>query len=147
MTFVTRFLFPTAPCEGGCALLLLALRLLTGGLLLAHGLDKWLHFSALEGSFPDPIGVGSRFSLMLCIFAEVFCSALLLLGLFTRLALIPIVINMAVALLVIHHGTHFMARELPFIFLILFLILMLTGPGRYSVDALIGRHLADRVAM
>ena len=141
MSTLSHLLFPAGPHTRELSLLLLALRLLLGGLLLAHGLDKWLHFSALESTFPDPIGVGSRFSLMLCIFAEVFCASLVIIGLFSRLALIPILINMAVALLVIHHGTPFMARELSFIYLVIFLLLMITGPGRYSLDSLISHHL------
>uniref|UniRef100_UPI004055CA62 DoxX family protein n=1 Tax=Alistipes sp. TaxID=1872444 RepID=UPI004055CA62 len=146
MAHITRFFFPVEPHERNISLLLLALRLLMGGLLLAHGLDKWLHFSILEPTFPDPLAVGSRFSLMLCIFAEVFCAALVIVGFLTRLALIPIVLNMLIALLVIHHGTPFMARELPFIYLVIFLILMIMGPGCYSIDAAIGRHTSRRIS-
>ncbi len=145
MYHLTRFLFPVQPHERWASWLLLLLRLLFGGLLLAHGIDKWIRFEELELHFPDPLAVGSRFSLMLCIFAEVFCAGFVILGLLTRLMLIPIVIALLVALFAIHHGQPFFSRELPFIFLSLFLLLMLFGPGRYSFDAWIGRHTAPRL--
>ncbi len=145
MYHLTRFIFPVQPHERWASWLLLLLRLLFGGLLLAHGIGKWIHFEELELQFPDPLAVGSRFSLMLCIFAEVFCAGFVILGLLTRPMLIPIVIAMLIALLVIHHGQPFSSRELSFIFLSIFLLLMLFGPGRFSFDAWIGRHLSPRL--
>lgn len=145
MKRLTHHLFPTEHQGHHYSLVLLALRLLFGGLLLAHGLDKWIHFYELEAIFPDPLGVGSRFSLMLCIFAEVICSCFVILGLLTRVMLIPIVLSMLVALLAVHHGQPFMARELPFLHLMLFLLLMITGPGRYSCDFFIGTHRLRRI--
>lgn len=145
MSRFSHFLFPVRPHEPWASWLLLALRLFFGILLLIHGLDKWIHFEQLEIDFPDPLAVGSRFSLMLCIFAELFCSCFVILGLLTRLALIPIVLNMLIAFLVIHHGQSFASRELSFIFLAAFLLVMIFGPGRFSFDAWIGRQLAPRL--
>jgi putative oxidoreductase len=142
MSWFSRFLFPSQPTDPWASWLLLALRLLFGVLLLTHGLDKWIHFETLEANFPNPLHIGSRLSLLLCLFAEVVCSCFVILGLFTRLMLIPIVINMAIALLVIHQGQPFASRELAFLYLIVFLLLMLFGPGRLSFDGWIAHRLA-----
>lgn len=75
---------------------LLIIRLSTGGLLMQYGYQKMQNFGEWKGTFPDPFGLGSELSLALCIFAEFFCSLLLAFGLFTRLALIPLIINMLV---------------------------------------------------
>ncbi len=111
-------------------------------MLVLHGLGKWQKSSELAGTFPDPFGAGSATSLYLAIFAEVVCSALLVVGAATRLALVPLVITMAVAFFAVHGGAlsgeH--SGELAFIYMGGYLALLLCGPGRYSVDHLIQRR-------
>ena len=67
-------------------------------------------------------------------FAEVFCAALVVIGLTTRLAAIPLVIMMLVAAGVVHWDDPFGKKEFAVLFLVPFLTLLLTGPGRYSLD-------------
>src|SRR4051794_12234534 len=82
---------------------LLVLRLWLGlSLLLLHGLSKLTGFSQMAGKFPDPLGIGSPASLSLAVFAEVVCSCLVALGLFTRFAAAVLAINMATAFLLVH---------------------------------------------
>ena len=82
---------------------LLLLRLLAGGMLLcSHGWDKIMHFGEYAASFPNPLGVGSTVSLGLVVFAEVFCSILVMLGLATRLSVIPIFFFLMVAVFIQH---------------------------------------------
>lgn len=138
MRHFAQFIFPVSYQGERYALLLLVLRLLFATLLLTHGIGKWSHFDELQQSYPDPLGVGSRFSLMLTIFIEVFCAGFVLLGLLTRPMLVPIIFAMAIALFVVHHGQPFAAKELAFIFLFAFVLLFITGPGRFSVDYFIG---------
>lgn len=114
---------------------LLVLRVgLAGGLFAGHGLSKLLHFSERAGRFPDPLGLGSELSLVLVIFAEVVCTLAVALGIYTRLAAAPVVIAMATALFIFHAGDPFGDRELAFVYLIGFLSVMMTGPGRISLD-------------
>jgi putative oxidoreductase len=97
-------LFSTRYSENAVSFSLLVLRLATGGLMIPHGFDKLIHFVAQSKDFPDPLGVGSVVSLSLVIFAEFFCAALLIAGLMTRLVVIPLVVTMAVAVFITHHG-------------------------------------------
>lgn len=92
-----------------------------------------------DPSFQDPFGVGGTISLGLAIFAEVFCAILVVLGLWTRLALIPLIATMAVAFFIIHSGDPFIKKELSLLYLIGFSALFAGGPGLYSVDAKIRR--------
>ncbi|SMO46281.1 DoxX family protein [Solitalea koreensis] len=104
-------------------------------LLLLHGLPKIMQFAEKANSFPDPLGIGSKFSLLLVIFAEVFCAMLLTLGLANRFALLPLVINFAVIVFMINKNGAWATKELAVLYLIAFTTLFFTGPGKFSVDA------------
>lgn len=113
----------------------LLLRLVVGVLMLTHGAGK---FSALFGSepiqFPDPIGLGATTTLALAVFSEVFCSILLILGLGTRLATIPLLITMLVAAFIVHANDPLSKQELPLLYSILYIVITTAGPGNISID-------------
>ena len=122
------------------ALGLLALRVgFAGFMLWQHGLAKLLGFAELSTKFADPIGLGSAVSLSLAIFAEVLCSALVIVGLGTRLAAVPLAVTMLVAAFRVHAGDPVADRELAFLYLFAFTSLVLAGPGKFSVDAVIDK--------
>jgi putative oxidoreductase len=116
---------------------LLLLRLWFGlSLLILHGWPKLMGFSQMAGSFPDPLGVGSRVSLILALIGEVLCSVLLVLGLFTRAAALGGAITMGVAFAMVHQLTlrGENSGELAYAYLGVFLALFLAGAGRFSMD-------------
>jgi len=117
---------------------LLVLRALPGLLLfVAHGWSKMTRVPGIFQSFPDPIGVGSTLSAGLAIFAEVVCALLVAIGLFTRLAAVPIVILLLVAAFIVHADDPWGKKEFALIYCVPFLVLIFTGPGKYSLDSLI----------
>ena len=119
---------------------LLFLRVSMGGLMLGgHGLIKLQNFKKLAGSFPDPLGVGSFPSLILAIFAEFFCSVLLILGIGTRLATIPLIVTMLVAITVIHAKDPWQAKELAALYLSGYLTLLICGGGGFALDSVLWR--------
>ena len=122
------------------SLAILILRLGLGVMMLvAHGYDKVRNFSKYSANFSDPFHLGSRFSLSLDIFAEFFCSCLIILGLFTRLACIPLIIAMSAALFNAHHGDAFGNGERAALYLTGYIALLFVGPGKVSIDKLIGK--------
>lgn len=123
---------------------LLILRVASGAFLMTHGLAKIMDFGSLSQSFLDPIGLGPQLSLILIIFAEFVCSILLILGLLTRLALIPMIIGMMVAAFFTFPQFTFEGSEKALLYLIVFVSLMFTGAGRYSFDRLIGNWLSKK---
>ena len=130
-------LISTKYSTGAFNLGMLVLRLGIGILLAAHGFDKLQHFSTIKPHFMDFMGLGQTVSLSLNIFAEFFCSIFLILGLFTRLACIPILIVMSVILLKVTHGDIFGQGELPSLYFAATLALLFCGPGGLSVDRMI----------
>ena len=134
------FLFPQHCREKGISVLILCLRVFFGIIFLLHGLDKLMNFNQLSYTFPSAFGFGSYMTLMLSIFTEFCCSMFLITGLLIRLAVIPMIISMAVAFFDIHDAM-FPEGELSLIYLIMFVILYFTGPGRYSIDYLIDQKL------
>ena len=145
---VLSFLFPYNNYSAMMSAMILVLRLLFGGLMLWHGITKIENFEGLVAVFPNPLGLGSRLSLCLAIFAEVFCSVAVIVGAFFRLALVPLIFTMCVAMFVVHNGQAFAAKELALIFLVIYVMLMLVGAGRYSLDNIIAVRLyEERTAM
>ena len=114
---------------------LLVLRVGFGAMMLwGHGINKLMGFAKISAKFPDPIGVGSTMSLGLTVFAEVFCSLALILGLFTKYAAIPLAITMFVAFFIIHGEDPFKAKELALAYGIVYVALTLMGSGKFSLD-------------
>lgn len=113
---------------------LLVLRVGVGGMMLKHGWGKLASFGSLAGKFPDPIGLGSTFSLILAIFAEFLCSILVVLGVATRAAVVPLIVTMLVAAFVVHAGDPFAKRELALMYLTAFTTLAISGGGKFSLD-------------
>lgn len=116
---------------------LLLLRIILGVFMLSHGWQKLSNFDVLVNVFPATLGLSSKISLSLIIFAEFFCSIALIFGLLTRLATIPLIIGLGVAAFVAHSGDAFAARELPLLYFSLYVVLLLTGPGKIALDTII----------
>jgi len=132
-------LFSTNYSAGAFSTAMLVLRLGMGILMMMHGYQKLIHFGEMKNGFMNLMGIGSTMSLALLVFAEFFCSLFIILGLFTRLADIPLVISCSVALFKAHNLDIFGKGELISLFLIGFLVILLLGPGRASVDSMIGK--------
>lgn len=117
---------------------LLLLRLVAGGMMMTHGVAKLEKFSALREGFPDPIGWGSAVSLVMIILVEVGCSILVIGGFLTRFALLALIFGMVMAISV-HSDLTLGGIELPLLYIGMFLVLLVTGPGRCSIDYLVAK--------
>ena len=119
---------------------MLLLRVVFGLLMITkHGYDKMMKFSTLQYQFYNFFGVGSKTSLILSIFAEVLCALFIVLGLFTRLAAIPLIITMLVAVFGFNAGKPLVDSEAALMYLSVFVTLLFCGPGRISIDGMINK--------
>ena len=117
------------------SLAVLILRLSFGFLMIPHGYDKMQEFLAGNHDFPDPLHVSLIVSHGLTVFAEFFCSILLILGLFTRPALVILIGCMAIISFSIHGADPLGDKEHALLYLFVYVSVFLTGAGKYSLDA------------
>ena len=101
--------------------------------MMTHGYGKFLKVIRGNFEFGDPIGIGPTFSLILAAIGEFIAPILIILGLKTRLATIFPTLTMLVAFTISHEGDLFSKKEKAFVYLIAFLTLYFTGPGKYSL--------------
>lgn len=121
-------------------LVLLIARLGVAGLMLTHGWPKLQKLMAGgEIKFADPIGVGATVSLVLVVFAEAICSVLIGIGFKTRLATIPLIAAMFTAGFIHHTLDPIGQKEKAFLYILIYLIILVKGAGKFSIDYLVFR--------
>lgn len=118
---------------------LLALRIFVGLGMLTHGFPKLMMLLTGKIEFINFFGIGQKTSLILAVFAEVLCSLFVLMGLFTRFTVIPLIITMLVAVFIVHANQSFSKQEMALLYLFHYLIIFVAGPGSISIDRMITR--------
>ena len=131
-----NFLFPHHFRGKGVSFFILLIRLFFGVMFFIHGLDKMMNFSELSEVYPNVLGFGSYMTLMVTIFCEFCCSLFLIAGLLIRIMVLPMIAAMAVAFFDVHDAM-LPQGELSLIYLVVFVMLYVVGPGKYSIDYLI----------
>ena len=133
-----RFLFPSKPDGTFISVILLTVRVVFGILMMNHGIDKWANYQELSSVFPDPLSLG------LAIFGELACSMAFIIGFLYRLAMIPMIFTMCVAFFVVHGSDPFAVKELAFVYLVVFVLMYIIGPGKFAVDRWISKSLSRK---
>ena len=132
-----KFLFPSKPDGAATSAILLIVRII-------FGIEKWSNYQELSAVFPDPLGVGSPLSLGLAIFGELACSMAFIIGFLYRLAMLPMIFTMGMAFFVIHGNDPFAVKELAFIYLVVYVLMYIIGPGKFAVDHWLGKALTPK---
>ena len=121
-------------------LALLILRVSIASLMLVHGIPKMISLISGNIQFPGLFGMSPALALRLTVFAEVICSVFILLGIATRLAVIPLIITMLVAVIFVHGGDPYAKQEPALMYLLPYVVLLIAGSGKYSFDGLRGKY-------
>ena len=117
------------------------LRIFSGLMMLPYGWGKIERYETLKTSFfGDPIGIGHETSLIICIFQQIFCSIMLILGIQSRFAAFMLFTNMAVALKFHFFDPFCAVKALPTVFLGMYAFLVVSGGGRFTLDNLIFKN-------
>lgn len=124
---------------------LLAVRLFWGWHFFQAGKGKLLNLERTTKFF-ESLGVPfPELSTLLAASTECFGGLLLLVGLCSRLAAIPLIFTMVVAFMTAHYealsnvvaDTATFLKQAPFTYLFASLLILVFGPGKYSIDGLI----------
>nr|WP_210491151.1 DoxX family protein [Patulibacter sp. SYSU D01012] len=148
MSPIKTLLLPRSTTDGPADVGLLALRLVLGAVFVAHGAQKL--FGAWGGGGIS--GTGQAFEAVglspgeplaaLAGTGELVGGVLLALGLLTRLGALSVGTSMVVAIVAMHLPGPFLGGyELPLALLAAAFAVMLVGPGRLSLDAVLRRRL------
>jgi putative oxidoreductase len=123
-------------------IVLLVLRAVVGvNLAWLHGWDKLSHFSAKAGSYPDAIGMGSKYALVIAIAGELFGAIMMATGLFGRLGAFLVALATGITLFGVLHGTAWKDREVWELYFAASMTILLLGCGRFALDSLIWKRL------
>jgi putative oxidoreductase len=103
-------------------------------MMLTHGLPKLGRLLDGNMKFADPLGIGSGTSLVFAVLTEAGASILLIIGLASRFSAATLAFTMGVAAFIQHADDDFGRKEKAFLYLVIYVILTITGPGKYSLD-------------
>ena len=137
----------TATTEESRDVAILILRLMLGAVMFAHGAQKVLGIfggKGLEETVGMMSGTFGSFLPYLSAFTEFLGGIAMIFGIATRFWGIGIMINMLVAIFVVHLKNGFIGQgsyEYPLTLAVIALALTITGPGRYSLDVMLHRKL------
>lgn len=134
-------IFQINDASSSAGIALLIARAGIAALMLTHGIPKMMMlFSGAPVQFPPVLGMSAQLSLGLAVFAEVLCSVLILAGFATRMATIPLIITMLVAVGAIHAADPVAIKEPALHYLLVYLVLLFAGSGKFSIDYLIAKR-------
>jgi putative oxidoreductase len=123
-------------------IVLLVLRAVVGAnLAWLHGWDKLSHFSAKAGSFPDPLGMGAKYALILAIAGEFFGAICMATGLAGRVGAFLVSFTTGLTLFAVLHGTAWKEREVWELYFAASVTILLLGCGRFSLDSVVWKKL------
>lgn len=134
---------------GNLDLLLLMLRVgMATFMIVGHGWPKLLALASGEPvQFISFLGMSPELLLVLAVFAEIVCSAFLLMGLGTRVVVVPLMLTMLVAVFYYHINDPFVQQEMGLHYILVYVLLLFTGSGKYSADYYLSKWLTGRPAV
>ena len=106
-------------------------------MMVAHGLKK-IGIGVEEAEkVPNPLHLPDAFNQFFATAANLFFPVLVILGLFTRVAVLPILAVTLMGYFVLHWNDSLLEKDMRFMYSVTFLLLFILGPGKYSVDHII----------
>ena len=130
------------PCAVHFNLSMLVFRVLVSAeLMAAHGLKKIGIGVANAEHVPNPLHLPDALNLAFATSANLFFPVFVMLGFFTRLAVLPILAVTLTGYFILHWNDSLLEKDAPFMYSAVFLLILVLGPGKYSIDYFINRRI------
>jgi putative oxidoreductase len=110
-------------------------------MIFVHGFKKLGIGVAAAEQVPNPLHLPEDFNYAFAVFANIFFPFLVLIGLCTRLATLPSLAVTLTGYFVLHWNDAATVRDTPFIYSVIFFLILFMGPGKYSVDNYISKKI------
>lgn len=114
---------------------------LAAELMAAHGLKKIGIGVADAEVVPNPLHLPETLNQLFATAANLFFPIQVMLGLFTRLAVLPTLAVTLTGFFVVHRNDSLVEKDMPLMYSLAFLLLLSLGPGKYSIDNFINKKL------
>ncbi|MFA6246953.1 MAG: DoxX family protein [Mucilaginibacter sp.] len=108
--------------------------LLSLELFRVHGMKKFRAKNGQIEKIPNPFHLPEKLNGLLATFSDTVVPLLVTMGICTRLAVMPTIGVTAIGYFIVHKNDSPEIRDVPYIYTICFLLLLVTGPGTFSVD-------------
>ena len=110
-------------------------------LMIVHGLKK-IGIGVEEAEkIPNPVHLPEWLNNLFGISSNLFFPVLVIFGLFTRIAVLPILAVTLSGYFILHWNDPLLVSDMPFMYSLAFLLLFVIGPGKYSIDNSINKKL------
>lgn len=114
--------------------------LLVVELFRVHGMRKFTGNGGAPEVVPNPLHLPQKLNNLVATFSDTVVPVLVILGIGTRLAVLPTIGVTAIGYFIVHRNDSITVRDVPYIYTICFLLLLLTGPGSISLDHYLYQH-------
>ncbi|WP_207536438.1 DoxX family protein [Desertivirga arenae] len=117
---------------------LLLLRVgIAGELFFVHGLKKLGVGTGVAEAVPNPFHLPETLNYWTAVSANLFFPILVMVGLFTRLSVIPTLVVTLTGYFIVHANDPLLEKDIPYVYSLVFIFLLIAGPGKFSIDYLI----------
>ncbi len=132
--FIKHLLYSNLGSDRNNAAMLVYRVLLSIELFLVHGMKKFRVVNGIKNHEPNPLHLPESLNGLVATFADTVVPCLLMLGIGTRIFILPTLGVTAIGYFVVHRKDPIEVRDVPYMYTISLLLLLVLGPGAYSVD-------------
>jgi putative oxidoreductase len=129
-----RSLYPFPSCDVFNWAMLLFRIIVSLELIVVHGFKKIGIGVSVAEQIPNPLHLAETINSVFAISANIFFPFFVLIGFCTRAATLPTLAVTITGYFVLHWNDAALVRDTPFMYSIVFLLILVLGPGKYSID-------------
>lgn len=108
--------------------------LLAVQLFRVHGMKKFRLENGQKEQVPNPLHLPEKLNGLVATFSDTVIPVFIILGLGTRLAVLPTIGVTAVGYFIVHRKDSLEVRDVPYMYTLSLLLLLALGAGKYSLD-------------